>query len=464
MKYLQRLLGLLAISMAMFSCQKEFSVENNPNNSTTAQWEFKEGGVQYKGPIDTVTIDTLNNFAFLIIDGHAADGSKIRLQAFGSSISPGVYKTPTSMFTYVNGSSTIYQTDQNATDSFTITITKADSLSVTGTFNGRALNGTTPKTITDGKFTAILKTSTVTPPSKDSGQVVLWSKAGCGGGTSTSPITVSVNGKSGQITSFTSTEPTTCDPAGSYNIKLPVGAYPWVAKCGTDSVTGTVTVTKGGCTKVQVDFTALSLEYFPMTKNSNWSNLYDGGTAADTLYVLSTGNTKSLTLGSSTNAYNIFVNKDGSGMDSSYYRKSGSSYYQYIPAMGYIDTASHDTIITPAYEYRFLVTNMTAGSTFTDGPYNASIYTSVGSGSIQIVLTSTVLSTTATETVGTKTYNNVIKIKTVYSYALGTGTIDYYASEQWFAPGVGSIKYMDYLTDPFTTPDYTLNLTRATVY
>jgi len=460
MKNLKRLLILLCISTAIFSCQKEYSVENaTGTNNANAQWEFKEAGVQFKGPVDTVAVDTIGGYKFLTINGHSTDNtSQITLQVFGADLKVGTYKTPFSLFAYSKAGSIIYQTDQTATDSFTLVISKIDSLGVTGTFSGKAMTGTNAKSIVDGKFTAAFKSTTVTTPTADSGQVVIWSKAGCGGSTSTSPITVTVNGKSGQITSFTSAEPTTCDPAGSYHLSLPVGSYPWVAKCGTDSVTGTLVITKGACTKTQVDFTAaVAGDYFPMTKNSNWSYLYDAATPADTLYTFSTGNT--VTFGGK--PYNIFTNTDGVSKDSSYYRKSGNTYYEYSPAASITDSGV--VLNIPAFEYSFLIDNLSAGTAFVGASVSATITSNGVPLPITIVLNSTILETGSTVIVSGKTYTNVIKVKTVSSYVAGSISTPYYASEQWFSKGYGQIRYIDYVDSPFTTPTDILNLTKSQV-
>ena len=159
MKHLHRLLALLTISVAIFSCQKEYSLENpTGSNTPTAQWEFKEAGVQFKGPVDTVSIDTLSGFKFLTINGRSEDGSsQITLQVFGADLKPGTYKTPFSLFAYIKAGNVVYQTDQTAVDSFTIVITKVDTTGVTGTFSGNALSGNSSKRIVDGKFNAVFK-------------------------------------------------------------------------------------------------------------------------------------------------------------------------------------------------------------------------------------------------------------------------------------------------------------------
>ncbi|MEO5593235.1 MAG: hypothetical protein ABIR15_01670, partial [Chitinophagaceae bacterium] len=159
MKYLQRLLAFVTLCAAFFSCQKEYSIENPVGGSNvSAQWEFKEAGVLFKGSIDTVEVATINNYKFITIDGRSSDGTaEITLQVFGADIKVGTYKTPFSLFAYVKGGNYIYQTDQTLADSFTVVITKIDSFSIAGTFSGKA-----SKTIVDGKFSAVIKQRPVT--------------------------------------------------------------------------------------------------------------------------------------------------------------------------------------------------------------------------------------------------------------------------------------------------------------
>ena len=458
MKYLQRLLVLFTISATIFSCQKEYSVENpSGSNTPTAQWEFKEAGVQFKGPVDTVAVDTIGPYKFLTINGRSDDGSsRITLQAFDTTLKVGVYKTPKCLFAYSQSGSIIYQTDQTAIDSFTITITKLDTSGVTGTFSGRAVTGSAAKKIVDGKFNAVFKTSTtVTPPStKDSGQVVLWSKAGCGGGNSTSPINVTVGGKAGQITKFLTTEPTTCDPPGTYSLKLPVGTYPWVAKCGTDSITGTVVVTKGGCTKQIVDFTVpvTTLDYFPMTKNSNWTSVYDsvGVTAADSTYTVSTGTTTTFN-GSAYTVFNYTDNLVGYD-DTLYYRKgTANDYWQYYPA-----TTNIFGFDTPKpVEYIFLKDNVPVNTTWTGNVVTGTI----SGNAVSARIDGKILEIAANVTVGGIQYSNVIKVRTSYYYIIAGNAQEAYRQEQWFAKGKGLVRFQEFIT-PFTSPITILNTTR----
>lgn len=452
MKYLHRLIALVLISAGIFSCQKEYSIENpTGTNSLNGQWEFKEGGVQFKGTIDTVSVDTINTYTFFTLVGRSDDGSaQMTLQVFGKDLKPGTYKTPFSLFAYIKGGTPVYQTDQTATDSFTIVISKADSTGISGTFNGKASG----KTIVDGKFSAPLKHSGTNPPpaSTDSGQVVLWSKALCTGG---GPINVTVNGKAGQITKLLAAEPTTCDPAGTYFIKLPVGTYPWVAKCGADSVSGMVTVTKGGCAKTEVNFAAPPTgDYFPMTAGSYWKYLWEG--YADTLLTTSLGNIKTF----NTKQYYEFNNTDGDVQNDykSYYRKSLPNYYEYFAAATVKDDSTGIIIDYPAYESTFLIDNKGVNGTFYNTYTVKVTLPGFPAANYSASDTTTVLATGVSATVGTKTFTDVIKIKTgYYTTSAGVSTI-LYKAEQWFARGVGLIKYIEYDYAPYTTPTFTRNI------
>ncbi|MBC7903517.1 MAG: hypothetical protein H7Y27_08840, partial [Gemmatimonadaceae bacterium] len=178
----------------------------------------------------------------------------------------------------------VYESDITAIGQFTIVISKIDSIGVSGTFSGKVKDSNgNPKDVVNGKFNAKFKTSAVTPPAGD-GQLTLWSKAGCSPGATA--IQVSVNGSNGTITSFQAAEPA-CATAGTYTVTLPAGTYTWTATCGAVTITGSVTVTAGGCTRGQVDFTA------PVATNCKISNiiLYDGSGDAEYAYKASyTGN------------------------------------------------------------------------------------------------------------------------------------------------------------------------------
>ncbi len=457
MKYLKPFLAFFSAIFLLIACQKEYSVENGNNTgNNSAQWEFKESGVLFKGPVDTAYIDTVSATKFLTIEGKSTDGKdQITLQVFAADLKPGTYKTPLSSMDYQRSGAALYQTDITAIDSFSITIATIDANGITGTFSGKALDKSgASKSITGGKFSASFKNGAVTnPPVTDSGQVMLWSKSGCGGGTSTTPIAVSIANKNGQITSFYPSEPATCGTVGTYTAQLAVGTYTWKAVCGTDSITGSITVTKNACTKAEVNLIVLPTgDYFPTTANSNWTYLYEGNAPDDTLFTLSTGTTKTFGTGP---GYNLFTNTDAVSKDSSYYRKSNGIYYEYYPAN--LNVFGFDN--PAAVEYVFLKDNVAQGTVFETSQTGTISGISV-TGKIQ----GTILEKGVPATVSGIPYPVVIKVRLSYVFVTGSLTQEVYRVEQWFAKDIGLVKFIDYTASPFDQPADILNATRTQVF
>jgi hypothetical protein len=463
MKYLQHLLVLSGAIVIFFSCQKEYSVENNGpgTNIGASQWQFKDStGALLKGPVDTAYIDSVGPLKYLTVEGVSDDGRDfITLQVFGTTIAPGAYKLPNSMFDYIRSGVSIYQSDAAVAPDFTVNITAIDTAGVTGTFSGKVKDANNVvRTITEGKFAGKFKKSNVVvpPPVTDSGQVMLWSKAGCGGGTSTTPIAVSISNKTGQITSFTATEPTACGVAGMFTVKLLVGSYTWKAKCGADSISGTVAVTKNGCTKAEVNFAAPppTGDYFPTTFFSNWSYIYvyAGSPPDDTAYTLSNNTTKIF----GPNTYNLFTTQyDPNSKDTVYYRKGSGIYYEYYSAeQNYFGFDNN-----VAVEHVILKDNVTAGTVW-EASYNG-IFQSVP---VAVKISDTLKTKLPSFTVGATTYQDVLEVRTGYYgvFPAPVGTQQLLAVRQWFARGVGLIKY--YQLDINNNSEYTTNITRFKVF
>lgn len=345
MIHLRRFLGLAVLSLLVFSCQKEYSIENNTGTSTTtSQWEFKEGGVQFKGPIDTATIDTISQFVFLTLSGHSSDGlSQISLQLFDASLKPGSYKTPKSLFTYATGSNIIYQTNQQLADSFTIVITKLDSTGIAGTFSGKAFQGSTAKSIVEGKFSVALK-----------------------------------KGNGGSTGSTTS-----------------------------------------------------SNDYFPVSTGSYWTYLHANSTADDTVRVTSTGIKKTYDGVS----WNLFNNDYGpGGYDTTYYKADSAAgvYNEYFPAD--VNALGFDP--PKAINHIFLKSKVNAGSN-----WSSSYAGTLGNVALTATVKDTVVQKLSSFTVGSKSFSNVLEVHSGYSVAVGPASQTLYLVRQWFAPGVGLIKY-----------------------
>jgi hypothetical protein len=275
---------------------------------------------------------------------------------------------------------------------------------------------------------------------RNNGQLMLWGKKGCGTGNN-GPITVTVAGQNGQITAFTATEPASCGAAGTYTVTLPVGAYTWKAKCGTDSVSGQANVTLNGCAKVEVVFGTTppppppSGDFFPTTANSNWSYKLEGGTPSDTSYQLSTGQTVPI----AGNTYSLFKYKySANDFDSGYFRKGGGRYYEYVQA---------DDVVFPfdnpvGFEYIFLDENVAVG-----GSWEKTIPGTINGNAIDGKYKTTILAKGASVTVNGTTYQNVIKVNT----EVRLGVALFGSIENWYAKDYGLIWFTSQSTGAPTT-------------
>ena len=257
MKSLRLLLALLSPVLLFFGCTKEKSFEVG-NGTSTSQWEFSEGSNNFHGKVDTAYKSQIAaGVTALMLEGTSDDGTGLlTLGILGLNPSgTGVYQSPLVLFDYSNGTGTVYQNNITAAGEFTIEITKIDSVSVQGVFSGKVKDSTGAlKTITNGKFSARFGSS-ITPPA-GTGQITVWSKAGCGAG-GTGPIkvelTFSIATISSNITSFTPAEPA-CGAAGTATFNVPAGTYTYNAICGTDTVRQVITVAAGQCIKSEVNF------------------------------------------------------------------------------------------------------------------------------------------------------------------------------------------------------------------
>jgi hypothetical protein len=88
--------------------------------------------------------------------------------------------------------------------------------------------------------------SGVTPTT---GSLTVWTQINhsCG------PITVTVSGQTGTVTSFYSGGTLSCEASGCANFTLPAGTYSVAAKCQNRTWTGTATVVAGGCFQLKLN-------------------------------------------------------------------------------------------------------------------------------------------------------------------------------------------------------------------
>lgn len=250
MKLIKQLFWLTATVLLAYSCKKEKSLEGGGPAAKT-QWEFKDSNLVFNGRMDTAYLQTAGSISSIVLEGTSSNGTgTFYLEIFGPNVSAGTYKSPKVQFTYVVNGAVVYESVPTNPDKFSVTITSIDANGVSGTFTGEvedALGNT--KIITNGVFAGKLGSANP-PPSGGTGQLVLWSKLGCGG---TGSIAVKVQTQTGSITSFSTTAPA-CGAAGTANFNLPAGSYSWEAYCNLDTVRGNVSVVAGSCTNVEVIF------------------------------------------------------------------------------------------------------------------------------------------------------------------------------------------------------------------
>ncbi|CAN5900218.1 hypothetical protein BH11BAC4_BH11BAC4_07450 [soil metagenome] len=198
---------------------------------------------------------------------------------------------------------------------------------------------------------------------------------------------------------------------------IAAGTFNFTASTGvTGSANCTFSVTVSGTT---------NLEYIPETDFSNWSERVIGGTASDTTYTQVS--TNSIVINA--NTYKIFEEKVlGVAIDSFYHRKNAGMYY---------------TLVNSSYGFDnpFNVDAMVLDSSLAA---NASWVSDLGSNTIgglpgTAKITATILQKGAVVLIASNTYSNVIKVKYIFSADLGSGYVDKYQWEIWFAKGKGVV-------------------------
>lgn len=252
MKRIQNYLLLLAVLAGVIipSCQKEKSLEDgNGIPLGPAEWAFKEGDTEFKGPMDTAFFSTIGGVSALVLEGTSTNfQDDFYLEVYGTSITAGTYATPAVYFEYISGGTAVYSNDPIAVNKFSVTISKIDSAGVTGSFSGEVVDAAgNIKTISNGKFTGKFATQAPPPPS-GTGQLMLWAQQGC-----SNRLLVNVNGQQDTISVFHPSAPA-CGADGTATYVLAPGSYTWKAVCegATDTVSGSVTVTDGNCTTQEV--------------------------------------------------------------------------------------------------------------------------------------------------------------------------------------------------------------------
>ena len=156
MKILKASSFLILLITLLFSCQKEYSLENPITPAGT--WQFNDDTKLYSGNIDTAYLETSGSTKRMNLMGKSSDGQQtFLLHLYATdSFTVGTYKASLSQmdFQYFSQAKTIYQADQFIGE-FTVTITAIGNNSVTGIFDGVSEDSTGAlKPLTLGKFTS----------------------------------------------------------------------------------------------------------------------------------------------------------------------------------------------------------------------------------------------------------------------------------------------------------------------
>ena len=154
MKFLKFSFWVLFVAVIVVSCSKEYSSEQL--RPATGSWEFKNGGLNYAGYLDTIyqTSGTGSNVLYII--GRSDDGSQhFQLKLYGNSFSPRSYYASQgqSSFSYTLPYKSIYNANQ-LDGEFVVDLATLDSSIIQGTFSGTAIDSANNIVqITNGKFT-----------------------------------------------------------------------------------------------------------------------------------------------------------------------------------------------------------------------------------------------------------------------------------------------------------------------
>ncbi len=142
------------------ACRKEYSLEGGSLKTPAGSWEFKDGGSQFVGNMDTAYINSSGgNTKELQLIGTSSDGSQtFHMHLFADTFKVGTYKASLfqSAFEYSGGGKTLYQASQLIGE-FVVNVTSYGNNLISGNFSGAALDsGNNVKDLTEGKFVSII--------------------------------------------------------------------------------------------------------------------------------------------------------------------------------------------------------------------------------------------------------------------------------------------------------------------
>ena len=449
-------------------CQKEHSLEQGIKKFSVGDWEFKAGGVQFVGPIDSAYIVKLaGNKKSMVLMGTSLNGVQqfyLHLSAV-DSFTNGSYKASLLQadFKYKAPAKTIYQADQLIGE-FEVTITDLSNNHITGIFSGEAQDSLSSiADITEGKFSADIDLGNNTGSGGFNATGNLGSTAG-----SCTPI-----GISGSYTKGIAMDASNniliqvnVTNAGNYNISTSLLNGVKFLSIGTFTTAGMQNVqlqaigipTNAGNQVYTVGFglsscnftlnfatNTASLDYFPMTVNSNWTYYLVGGTSSDSIYTKVLAYTATF-FGIEYKSFNTNTIPPQVISDTEYYRKSGNDYYQFV------DFASVLPFDGPVLgEYIFLKDNVPSGTSWQSPDFSGTIAGVPVTFNIKMII----LAKNFPANIGPKNFADVIKIR--YEYFLSTDpTTPIATEERWFARGAGLIHDDIITSSTYDIADYTI--------
>jgi hypothetical protein len=170
-----------------------------------------------------------------------------------------------------------------------------------------------------------------------------------------------------------------------------------------------------------------SPDYFPVTANSNWTYGLAGGTPSDSVYSAIINYSPSI----GGNTYQTIAQYDvppATAFDSTYFRKPGGDYYQYVNYSKYVP---FDGAV--GGEFIFLKDNVAQGTTWLSPTVTGTILSVPVSAYIKMTL----LEKAVLVTIGPYTFPDVIKVQYEYFISGFPGAV--IIEERWFARNVGLI-------------------------
>ncbi len=174
---------------------------------------------------------------------------------------------------------------------------------------------------------------------------------------------------------------------------------------------------------------APSGDYFPTTLNSNWTYSLIGGTSSDSVHS-AVINYLPMIIGNTYSTITTDLVPPTGVPDSSYYRKPGGDYYEYINYSNYVP---FDQPVDG--EFIFLKDNVPMGTTWQSPNVSGSVLGVPFAGYVKMTL----LEKAVPATIGTFNFPDVIKVK--YEFFIVGSPVPVETDQRWFAKNVGEVHF-----------------------